>query len=97
PDVLPFPTPTLFQSLGGIDGNCGARLEVCESLALPRNQPGKRYMTVDRCQAPCPAELIGDLIGTVHGLPTDLSARKKHYLKTTRSEEHTSDSSHQII
>ena len=40
-------------------------------------------MTVDRCQAPCPAELIGDLIGTVHGLPTDLSARKKHYLKTT--------------
>lgn len=30
-----------------------------------------------------PVELIGDLIGTVRGLPTDLSARKKHYLKTT--------------
>jgi len=26
-------------------------LEVCESLALPRNQPEKRYMTMDRCQA----------------------------------------------
>ena len=26
---------------------------------------------------------IADLIGSVDGLPTDLSARKKHYLKAT--------------
>ena len=28
-------------------------------------------------------EAIADLIGSVSGLPPDLSARKKHYLKTT--------------
>ena len=27
------------------------------------------------------AKLIGDLIGSVEGLPADLSARKKHYLR----------------
>jgi hypothetical protein len=27
-------------------------------------------------------ELIGDLIGSVEGLPADLSARKKHYLRS---------------
>ena len=35
-------------------------------------QPGKR---------PVALELIGDLIGSVEGLPADLSARKKHYLR----------------
>jgi Arc/MetJ-type ribon-helix-helix transcriptional regulator len=29
-------------------------------------------------------EAIADLVGSVRGLPTDLSSRKKHYLKTTR-------------
>lgn len=28
-------------------------------------------------------DAIADLIGSVDGLPTDLSARKKHYLKAT--------------
>ncbi len=28
-------------------------------------------------------DIIGDLIGSVDGLPTDLSARKKKYLKAT--------------
>ncbi len=28
-------------------------------------------------------DAIADLIGAVDGLPTDLSRRKKHYLKTT--------------
>ncbi len=28
-------------------------------------------------------ELVGDLIGSVDGLPPDLSARKKHYLRST--------------
>jgi Arc/MetJ-type ribon-helix-helix transcriptional regulator len=27
---------------------------------------------------------IADLVGSVDGLPADLSARKKHYLRTTR-------------
>ena len=30
-----------------------------------------------------PLEAIADLIGSVDGLPADLSARKKHYLKTS--------------
>lgn len=30
-----------------------------------------------------PLDAIADLIGSVDGLPTDLSARKKHYLKAT--------------
>ena len=28
-------------------------------------------------------DLIADLVGTVEGGPTDMSARKKHHLKTT--------------
>jgi hypothetical protein len=30
-----------------------------------------------------PAYAIADLVGTVDGLPADLSARKKHYLRVT--------------
>ena len=30
-----------------------------------------------------PLDAISDLIGSVDGLPADLSARKKHYLKAT--------------
>jgi Arc/MetJ-type ribon-helix-helix transcriptional regulator len=36
-----------------------------------------------RPQAPATFEAIADLIGSVDGLPADLSARKKHYLKAT--------------
>ena len=32
---------------------------------------------------PADYESIADLVGSVHGLPPDLSARKKHYLKVT--------------
>jgi Arc/MetJ-type ribon-helix-helix transcriptional regulator len=32
---------------------------------------------------PGPLEAIADLIGSVAGLPSDLSARRKHALKTT--------------
>jgi Arc/MetJ-type ribon-helix-helix transcriptional regulator len=30
---------------------------------------------------PAPFDAIADLVGSVEGLPADLSARKKHYLK----------------
>lgn len=30
-----------------------------------------------------PAYAIADLVGSVEGLPADLGARKKHYLRTT--------------
>jgi Arc/MetJ-type ribon-helix-helix transcriptional regulator len=30
-----------------------------------------------------PVDTIADLIGSIDGLPSDLSARKKHYLKAT--------------
>lgn len=32
---------------------------------------------------PAPLDAIADLVGSVEGLPADLSARKKHYLKAT--------------
>lgn len=32
---------------------------------------------------PSPLDAIADLIGSVNGLPSDLSSRKKHYLKAT--------------
>ncbi|MGQ0593217.1 MAG: CopG family transcriptional regulator [Gammaproteobacteria bacterium] len=32
---------------------------------------------------PAPLDTIADLIGSVDGLPSDLSTRKKHYLKAT--------------
>jgi Arc/MetJ-type ribon-helix-helix transcriptional regulator len=34
-------------------------------------------------RAAAPLVAIADLIGSVDGLPTDLSTRKKHYLKAT--------------
>jgi Arc/MetJ-type ribon-helix-helix transcriptional regulator len=37
-----------------------------------RRQPGSTLL-----------DSIGDLIGSVDGLPEDLSARRKHYLKST--------------
>jgi Ribbon-helix-helix protein, copG family len=37
----------------------------------------------DAPRRPPSLDLIADLIGSVEGLPADLAARKKHYLKTT--------------
>ena len=34
-------------------------------------------------RTPAPIDAIADLIGSVDGLPADLSARKKQYLKAT--------------
>jgi hypothetical protein len=34
-------------------------------------------------RAPATFEAIADLVGSVDGLPPDLAARKKHYLKVT--------------
>lgn len=36
-----------------------------------------------RARRPAPIAAVADLIGSVDGLPTDLSRRKKHYLRTT--------------
>ena len=41
-----------------------------------------RSARADR-QRPAMLEAIADLIGSVEGLPSDLGARKKHYLKAT--------------
>lgn len=43
-----------------------------------------RLSSTTRMRPPSSLELIADLVGSVHGLPTDLSARKKAYLKTKR-------------
>jgi len=47
---------------------------VRERLKLARKSPTRRSPTLDA---------IADLIGSVDGLPADLSARKKDYLRTT--------------
>ena len=44
--------------------------ERLESAVTPERRPS------------APFEAIADLIGSVDGLPEDLSVRKKHYLKT---------------
>ena len=45
----------------------------------------ERLSSVAKRSRPQPPtlEAIADLIGSVHGLPPDLGARKKHYLKVT--------------
>ncbi len=47
---------------------------VRERLQLARKSARRQSPTFDA---------IADLIGSVDGLPVDLSARKKHYLRTT--------------
>ena len=47
---------------------------VRERLQLAKTSASRPTPTLDA---------IADLIGSVDGLPSDLSARKKHYLKTT--------------
>lgn len=37
---------------------------------------------IQRAKSSGVLELIGDLIGSVEGLPADLSGRKKHYLRS---------------
>ena len=43
-----------------------------------------RLSSATKTRRPASLELIADLVGSVDGLPTDLSARKKAYLKTKR-------------
>ena len=50
-----------------------SKSDVIRERLQARSKSGKHLST--------PVELIGDLIGSVDGLPRDLSARKKHYLK----------------
>ena len=44
----------------------------------------RRVPVLARQRRPNPVDSIADLIGSVDGLPADLSGRKKHYLKATR-------------
>ena len=41
------------------------------------------------CRRPASVEAIADLIGSVSGLPPDLSSRKKHYLKAGYGRKHS--------
>ena len=43
----------------------------------------ERLTTAPMRAEPKGIDLIADLIGSVHGLPPDLGARKKHYLRVT--------------
>jgi Arc/MetJ-type ribon-helix-helix transcriptional regulator len=50
---------------------------VRERLEVPYQVRGKARKNVNTL------DLIADLIGSVRGLPPDLGARKKHYLRVT--------------
>jgi Arc/MetJ-type ribon-helix-helix transcriptional regulator len=54
---------------------------VRERLSAAQQGPARASRAVDA---------IADLIGSVDGLPKDLSARKKKYLKSTRYGRHQS-------
>ena len=43
----------------------------------------ERLSRVSRTRRPGPPSAVADLIGSVEGLPVDLSGRKKAYLKAT--------------
>ncbi|MGH8459409.1 MAG: CopG family transcriptional regulator [Gammaproteobacteria bacterium] len=42
-----------------------------------------QHPSVSMRERPAPLAAIADLIGSVDGLPSDLSRRRKHYLKAT--------------
>jgi hypothetical protein len=53
---------------------------------LSKSDIVRERLTNGRPSEPTPApgyEMIADLIGSIEGLPADLGARKKHYLKVT--------------
>ena len=67
------------QLVAEIDAESRERQLSKSDIVRERLQGGRR---VARRQ-PSPLDAIKDLIGAVDGLPSDLSARKKHYLKAT--------------
>ncbi len=70
-----LPEPLVAQ----IDAEARER-KISKSDVVRERLQGQRRR---RGYRPAGTEAIEDLIGSVDGLPTDLSARKKHYLKTT--------------
>ena len=53
---------------------------------LPKSDVVRERLSLapgSRRRRPEPLDAIADLVGSVDGLPADLSARKKAYLKTT--------------
>jgi len=49
----------------------------------------RERLTRERRRPTDPLESISDIIGSVHGLPVDLSARKKKYLKAGYGRKHS--------
>jgi len=58
----------------------------CRDRKLPKSDVVRERLSLaagSRRRRPAPLDAIADLVGSVDGLPADLSARKKAYLKTT--------------
>ena len=70
---LPEPLVTEIESESR-ERNCSKSDIVRERLQRPARAARRRS---------APLDAIADLIGSVDGLPADLSARKKRYLKAT--------------
>jgi Arc/MetJ-type ribon-helix-helix transcriptional regulator len=70
-----LPDPLVAQ----IDAESRARHISKSDVVRERLQAGARPEGYDAA----PLHVIADLIGSVDGLPADLSGRRKHHLKTT--------------
>ena len=62
-----------------IDAESRERRMSKSDIVRERLQAGRKFTQ----RQPSPLDAIKDLIGAVDGLPSDLSAQKKHYLKST--------------
>jgi len=62
-----------------IDAESRERRMSKSDIVRERLQAGRKFTR----RQPSPLDAIKDLIGAVDGLPSDLSAQKKHYLKST--------------
>ena len=58
----------------------------CRDRKLPKSDVVRERLSLaagSRRRRTAPLDAIADLVGSVDGLPADLSARRKRYLKTT--------------
>jgi Arc/MetJ-type ribon-helix-helix transcriptional regulator len=56
---------------------------------LSKSDVIRERLTGERRRPTDPLDSISDIIGSVHGLPADLSARKKKYLKAGYGRKHS--------
>ena len=74
-----LPEPLTAEIEAGSNGRKISKSDVVRERLQIASRPATRR--------PAPVEAIADLIGSVDGLPADLSGRKKRYLRATDATE----------